>query len=140
MPTCYIGIGSNLGDRQGQIDKAIEHLKTDGLIEVLRISSIYETEPVSDIPQGMFLNGVLEVRTALAPRELLMRLQAIERRLGRRRLRVRNSPREMDLDILLYGDESIDDEDLAVPHPRMHDREFVLRGLRELGVPVTYAR
>jgi 2-amino-4-hydroxy-6-hydroxymethyldihydropteridine diphosphokinase len=132
MVTCYIGIGSNLGDRRNYIDKAIEALSGAAGMRVIRASSIYETEPVSDIPQGKFLNGVLEIETDLEPEELLRRLNGIEKRLGRKR-EVKNAPREIDLDILYYGDERIERKGLVVPHPRINEREFVLRGLRELG-------
>ena len=133
MKTCYIGIGSNLGDRNRYIDSAIAFMKEDASIDVLRVSSIYETQAVGDVPQGAFLNGVIEIATSLSPRELLQVLLAIEERLGRRRRRVSGGPRQIDLDILLYGNEKIDEGTLTIPHPRMWSREFVLRGLRELG-------
>jgi len=132
MALCYIGIGSNLGDKQGYIDRAMEELRRSASIRLLRASSIYETGPVSDISQGKFLNGVLEVETELSAGELLKALNDIEERLGRRRAG-KNGPRTMDLDILYYGDEIIDEDRLVVPHPRIQEREFVLRGLRELG-------
>lgn len=132
MITCYIGIGSNLGDRRGYIDKAIARLGESGDINVSRVSSIYETDPVSDIPQGKFLNGIIEIRTSLGARDLLNKLNAIEKALGRRR-EVKNGPREIDLDILYYGDERITEKDMVIPHPRIGEREFVLKGLRELG-------
>lgn len=132
MITCYVGIGSNLGDRRGYIDKAIEELKNSSHIEFKRSSSIYETEPVSDVPQGKFLNGVLELETELKPGQLLKELNRIEKKLGRERT-VKNAPRTMDLDILYYGEEKISEKDLIIPHPRIQEREFVLRGLRELG-------
>lgn len=132
MVICYIGIGSNLGDRQKYIDRAIEELKKNKNIRLKRSSSIYETDPVSGIPQGKFLNGVLEVETSLEPRSLLKELSGIECRLGRERI-VKNGPRTIDLDILYYGDERIKDDGLIVPHPKIGEREFVLKGLRELG-------
>jgi len=132
MVTCYIGIGSNLGDRQKYIDRAIEELKKNKNIRLKRSSSIYETEPVSDIPQGKFLNGVLEVETSLEPKSLLKELNGIEHRLGRERI-VKNGSRTIDLDILYYGAERIEDDGLIVPHPKIGEREFVLKGLRELG-------
>lgn len=132
MTVCYIGIGSNLGDRQRYIDRAIGSLKMHKDIKVKRVSSISETEPVSDIPQGPFLNGVLEIETGLKPRELLSELNLIEERLGRKRAE-KNGPRTMDLDILYYGDEAITEPGLIIPHPRIGKREFVLKGLRELG-------
>jgi 2-amino-4-hydroxy-6-hydroxymethyldihydropteridine diphosphokinase len=132
MVTCYIGIGSNLGDRRGYIDKAIAALGALKGTRVLRVSSIYETEPASDIPQGLYLNGVLEIETDLSARSLLSELLRIEESLGRVRI-IKNSPRTIDLDILYFGNESICDKDLTVPHPRIAEREFVLKGLREMG-------
>ena len=132
MVICYIGIGSNLGDRQQNIDRAIEELKKNRHIRFNRSSSIYETEAVSGIPQGKFLNSVLEIETSLAPAALLKELNRIEEGLGRKRT-VKNAPRTIDLDILYYGDENIKEKDLVIPHPRIQEREFVLRGLRELG-------
>ena len=131
MTTCYIGIGSNLGDRRSHIDRAIEQLKNAPGIRVTRVSSVYETDPVSDIPQGKFLNGVLEIETALRPRALLSRLNMVEEALGRARL-AKNGPRTIDLDILYYGEERVEENDLVIPHPAISDREFVLKGLREL--------
>jgi 2-amino-4-hydroxy-6-hydroxymethyldihydropteridine diphosphokinase len=132
MMLCYVGIGSNLGDRQRYIDRAIDELRREPDISVRRVSSIYETEPVGGIRQGMFLNGVLELETNLGARALLKALRCIEERLGRVR-RVKNGPRTIDLDILYYGDEKLDEDGLTIPHPRIQEREFVLRGLRELG-------
>jgi 2-amino-4-hydroxy-6-hydroxymethyldihydropteridine diphosphokinase len=132
MVTCYIGIGSNLGDRRGHIDKAIAALGASKGVRVARVSSVYETEPASDIPQGSYLNGVLEIETDLSARSLLSELLRIERSLGRVRA-LKNAPRTIDLDILYFGNESICDKDLIIPHPRIAEREFVLKGLRELG-------
>ena len=132
MITCYIGIGSNLGNRQAYIDSAIDELRNNKNMRLKRASSIYETEPASDIPQGAFLNGVLEIETGLAPKALLKELNAVEERLGRKRA-LRNGPRTIDLDILYYGDQMIAESDLVIPHPGIKEREFVLRGLRELG-------
>lgn len=135
MITCYIGIGSNLGERERFIKEAVALLGEVRRVRVLRVSSIYETEPVSAIPQGRYLNGVAEIETELSPRELLHELLAIEERLGRRRSPqcARNAPRTIDLDILYYGDSAVSEGDLVIPHPRIGEREFVLRGLRELG-------
>ncbi|MDD5428063.1 MAG: 2-amino-4-hydroxy-6-hydroxymethyldihydropteridine diphosphokinase [Candidatus Omnitrophica bacterium] len=132
METCYIGIGSNLGDRRQNIDRAIEELKAVKGIKFKRSSSIYETEPVSDIPQGKFLNGVLEIEAGITPRELLTELNKIEKKLGRKRT-LKNAPREIDLDILYYGQDVIEETGLVVPHPKIPERDFVLRGLKELG-------
>lgn len=132
MVTCYIGIGSNLGDRQSYIDRAISALNSCKGIKVLKVSSIYETDPVSDIQQDKFLNGVVKIDTSLKPKALLEELNRIEESLGRTRI-LKNAPRTIDLDILYYGCEKIKVKGLEIPHPRIQDREFVLRGLRELG-------
>lgn len=132
MTTCYIGIGSNLGDRRSYIERALGELEGLDGVTVTRVSSIYETEPVSDIPQGMFLNGVAEITASCGPLELLRRLLAIEEKLGRTR-GTKDAPRTIDLDILYYGEERVNEDGLVIPHPRIGEREFVLRGLRELG-------
>ncbi len=129
---CYIGIGSNLGDRHKYISEAIRALRDNKRVEVRRASSIYETGPVSDVPQGKFLNGVVEIDTDLDPGGLMRVLNNIEKTMGRVRT-VKNGPRVIDLDILYYGDLKINEKDLVVPHPRISEREFVLKGLRELG-------
>ncbi|MCX5677875.1 MAG: 2-amino-4-hydroxy-6-hydroxymethyldihydropteridine diphosphokinase [Candidatus Omnitrophica bacterium] len=131
MTICYIGIGSNLGDRRRYIDRAIRSIERSPGIHLKRASSIYETDPMGGVPQGKFLNGVLEIETALTPKALLKKLNGIEEALGRKRA-VKNGPRTIDLDILYYGEEIIDDGDLVIPHPRINEREFVLKGLREL--------
>lgn len=128
----YIGIGSNLGDRQSHINDAIDILGQVEGISVLRASSVYETEPVGGPPQDKYLNGVIEIETTLEPHLLLEELTGIEKLLGRER-EVVSGPRTIDLDILTYGDLTLRDETLTIPHPRMHEREFVLKGLRELG-------
>jgi len=127
----YIGLGSNLGDRLANINKAIEYLRENQDIAVEEVSSIIETEPQGGPPQGKFLNAVVKIRTALKPKELLRVLQGIEEKLGRVR-NIKNGPRTIDLDILLYGDEKIDEPDLKIPHPRMRERSFVLRPLLEI--------
>ena len=132
MTICYIGIGSNLGDRASNIDRAIKAVSNIPGSRLKQSSSIYETDPVSEIPQGKFLNGVLEIETTLRPEALLKELIGIEEMLGRKRS-VKNGPRTIDLDILYYGEEILCSEGLVIPHPRISDREFVLRGLRELG-------
>ena len=130
MKTAFIGIGSNLGDREENIRKAINFLKRNSKIAVEKISSIIETEPEGP-PQGKYLNGVIKIRTDYSPKELLDALQRIERRMGRKR-EVRFGPRVIDLDILLYGEEIIDEPDLKIPHPRMFERKFVLGPLFEI--------
>jgi len=132
MATCYIGVGSNIGDRRKFIDSSIEELRKVRGVSVRRVSSIYETLPVSDIPQGKYLNGVIEIETSIGPRSLLKELNRIEAAFDRIRT-IKNAARTIDLDILYYGDENIEDKDLIIPHPRIREREFVLKGLRELG-------
>ncbi|MEK6732323.1 MAG: 2-amino-4-hydroxy-6-hydroxymethyldihydropteridine diphosphokinase [Candidatus Omnitrophota bacterium] len=128
---CYIGIGSNLGDRQKYIESAIQRLKETKGIEVKKVSSIYETDPAGGPSQGKYLNGAIEIETELGPRELLTRLLNIETLLGRERT-VKNGPRTIDLDILLFGDKKIDEPGLKIPHPRMCEREFVIKPLKEI--------
>ncbi len=130
---CYIGIGSNLGDRAKYIENAIEKLEGTKGIEVKRVSSIYETEPVGGPKQGKYLNGAIEIETQLEPGELMLKLQNIEKQLGRIKT-LKNAPRTIDLDILLYGDKKINKPDLKIPHPKMHEREFVMKPLKDLGM------
>jgi 2-amino-4-hydroxy-6-hydroxymethyldihydropteridine diphosphokinase len=127
----YIGLGSNLGEREAQIRLALDDLARLPGCRLLRASSLYDSEPVGDVEQPNFLNAVAELETELSPRQLLWNLLLIERRLGRTRTR-RWGPRTIDLDLLLYGDRVVDTRDLVVPHPRMHERAFVLKPLLEL--------
>jgi 2-amino-4-hydroxy-6-hydroxymethyldihydropteridine diphosphokinase len=136
--TAYVGLGSNLGDRQGYLDRAIQALQDHSGLEVTQISSYYETEPIGGPPgQPDFLNAVVEIRTDLSAHEVLDALQAVERDLGRVR-RERFGPRTLDLDLLLYGDHVINQTDLIVPHPRMHERGFVLEPLAEIAPDVVH--
>ncbi|MBU0637535.1 MAG: 2-amino-4-hydroxy-6-hydroxymethyldihydropteridine diphosphokinase [Planctomycetes bacterium] len=131
----YVALGSNQGPRAEHLRSALHELEERGDIRVLRCSSLHETAPVGG-PAGQrdYLNAVAELQTALSPRDLLARLQQIEQRHGRRRT-VRNGPRTLDLDLLLYDDEVIDEPDLTVPHPRMWTRSFVMEPLREVCEP-----
>jgi 2-amino-4-hydroxy-6-hydroxymethyldihydropteridine diphosphokinase len=128
--TVYLSLGSNVGDRARNLQDAIEALAGAGA-EVIRISSIYETEPVDLREQPWFLNCVVEAQTNLPPLELLLALRAIETHMGSKKL-VPKGPRLIDMDILLYGNEAIDAPELQVPHPRMHQRRFVLAPLAEI--------
>lgn len=131
MITAYIGIGSNLGDKELYVKKALEMLDSSSGVTLIRTASLYRTAPVGYLHQDWFLNTVAEIETGLGPCELLNRLQSIENELGR----VRNQrwgPRTIDLDLLIYGSEIIDVPGLAVPHPRMGDRAFVMVPLSEL--------
>lgn len=132
MITSYIGLGSNLGERKRNIGLALEYLKEDSSVNILKVSSIIETEPQESPPQPKFLNGVVKLETSYSARQLLKKLQEIEVKLGREIPRLKNQPRTIDLDILLYGDSKIDEEDLKIPHPRMWKRRFVAIPLKEI--------
>ncbi|MCK9615348.1 MAG: 2-amino-4-hydroxy-6-hydroxymethyldihydropteridine diphosphokinase [Candidatus Omnitrophica bacterium] len=127
----YIGIGSNLGDRLANINSAIEELKNNPAIRIEKISSIIETAPVGGPSQGNYLNGVIKIKTEISAKKLLCTLQNIEKKLGRMRA-IKDGPRTIDLDILLYGDKIIDEPGLQVPHPKMFEREFVMNPLLEI--------
>ena len=132
MPTAYIALGSNLGDRWETLSAAVRRLQTEPGLRLIASSEKYETAPVDCPPgSGAFLNSVVAVETARSPEDLLELLMRIEREFGRARSEP-NSPRTLDLDILLYGDCIIDTPDLVIPHPRMHQRAFVLFPLAEL--------
>ena len=132
MPRVYIALGGNLGDRRANLERAVELLDADPALELVAVSSLRETDPVGYEDQPRFLNGALAADTALSPRELLDRLLAVERELGRERRGPRFGPRTVDLDLLLYGDETVDEPGLTVPHPRLAERPFVLEPLAEL--------
>ena len=135
MTRAYVGLGSNLGDREATIRRAAH------MIGASKLSTIRETEPWGVIDQPSFLNAVAVVETELTPRELLDVLLAIERELGRGRgSEPRYSPRTIDLDLLVYGDEIVDEPGLAVPHPRLHERRFVLEPLHELDADLVVPR
>jgi 2-amino-4-hydroxy-6-hydroxymethyldihydropteridine diphosphokinase len=138
MPNrAFIGLGSNLGDRAANYREAIQRIAQIPDTRVVRQSSIYETEPVGEI-KGAFLNGVVEVETELNAEALMRRLLAIERVMGRKRVRGRKPargkyrPRIIDLDLLFFNKEMIDSRALTVPHPRLHERLFVLAPMSEL--------
>ena len=129
----YVGLGANLGDREGTIRRALELLGAEPGIAVAAVSTLRETAPVGYLDQPDFLNGAAALETDLSPRELLDRLLAVERALGRERgAGPRFGPRPIDLDLLLYGDEVVDEPGLAVPHPRLAERRFALEPLAEL--------
>jgi 2-amino-4-hydroxy-6-hydroxymethyldihydropteridine diphosphokinase len=132
----FVGLGANLGDREATIRAALNALAEEDGIEVVAMSMLRETEPVGVGPQPLFLNGAAELETTLSARELLDRLLATEQRFGRVRVPGEHGPRTLDLDLLLYGDEQIDEPGLTVPHPRLREREFVLEPLAELGAEV----
>jgi 2-amino-4-hydroxy-6-hydroxymethyldihydropteridine diphosphokinase len=127
----FVGLGSNLGERESMIRLALEDLSRLPGTQLVRASSLYDTEPVGEVDQPNFLNAVAQLETGLSARQLLWNLHLIEKRLGRVRTR-RWGPRTMDLDLLFYGDEVIEDPDLRVPHPELALRSFVLVPLLEL--------
>lgn len=132
MPTAYIGLGANLGDREATIRRALGRLRAHPRIEVTAESALVETEPVGGPPgQPPFLNGAAALETDLAPHALLDVLKRLEDDLGRQP-RERWGPREIDLDLLLYADRVVQTDRLAVPHPRLSERRFVLAPLAEI--------
>ncbi|MFL5766348.1 MAG: 2-amino-4-hydroxy-6-hydroxymethyldihydropteridine diphosphokinase [Actinomycetota bacterium] len=133
--TAYVGLGSNLGNRLENLRSAVRDLARTPGIRFVRSSSVYETAPVGGPEQGNFLNAVVEVSTELEPVGLLEAMRRIENELGRVRA-ARFGPRTIDLDLLLYGDEHIEEPELTVPHPRMHERAFVVVPLTELGAAI----
>lgn len=134
--TVYLSLGSNLGDREKNLRTAIDAL-ADARVRVTRVSSFYETEPVDLREQPWFLNCAVQAETELPPMDLLPALRAIESRAGSKKL-VPKGPRLIDLDILLYGDQTIDTPELQVPHPRMLMRKFVLTPLAEIAPDVRH--
>ena len=147
MADVYLGIGSNMGDRQANIHRAIQYLQEHEDIQVVAVSSMIETDPEEaclpdrqGLPQEKFLNGALHIKTDLLPLDLLSQLKMIERRLGRQKS-APNSPRPMDLDILFYDDVVIrGGKTLSIPHPRLDKRAFVLRPLLEIAPALSHPR
>ena len=125
----YLGLGTNLGDRRANLRRALAHLRQ--LTEVEAVSRVYESEPVGFLEQPDFWNLVVRVRTQLDPKELFHRIKQIERELGRSES-FRNAPRVIDIDILTYDQLVLDDRELSLPHPRLHERSFVLLPLGDL--------
>ena len=133
----YVGLGSNLGDREATLLRALELLGAEAGVTVTGVSAFRDTEPVDYLDQPRFLNGVAALETELPARELLDRLLGVERALGRHRDGPRFGPRTVDLDLLLYGDATIEVPGLSVPHPRLWERRFVLEPLAELDPSLT---
>lgn len=129
MSLVYIALGSNLGDREGHLREALRRLAAD--VQICAVSAVYETQPVGYADQGWFLNAVMAGETALPPEELLRRTRDIEDSMQRERL-IANGPRTLDLDILLYNDTVLQTQELTLPHPRMHERRFVLAPLADV--------
>ena len=127
----YLGLGSNIGDRESYLNRAIDALDAHEQIEVMQVSSFIETQAIGKMPQPLFLNGVVSVSTFLAPIELLDVTESIEKQLGRES-KGTYDPRTIDIDLLFYGQQLVCDERLIVPHPMLHEREFVLIPLNEI--------
>ncbi len=133
MATAYIGLGSNLGDRAAEIEAALSALRELDGVNVAATSPSYETASEGPVEQGRYLNAAAAIETRLGPRELLDAMLAIERTLGRRREQeIRWGPRRIDLDLLMYDDRILDEPGLTIPHPRMHQRRFVLGPLSRI--------
>lgn len=127
--TVYLGLGANIGERRKNLETALKLLSEK--LRIVRVSSIYDTEPWGEVNQPRFLNMVCEARTTLSPMELLMVAKDIESKMGRKPSR-RNAPRLIDIDILFYGDQIIEMPELVIPHPRLTERAFVLIPLAEI--------
>ncbi len=130
MATVYLGLGSNLGNRQENIARALGQLLENHII-VEKMSTVIETDPVGGPPQGKFLNAVLRAQTDLPPHDLLMALKSIEEKLGRVKT-VKDGPRLIDVDILLYDRQKITTPELTIPHPQIFTRDFVMKPLEEI--------
>lgn len=137
VATAFLGLGSNVGDREEYIEQAIFLMEKNPNVQVLKHSSNYETEPEGGGSQPPFLNAAIAIKTKLSPHKLLDLCQEIEATLGRER-EIEWGPRTIDIDILLYGDEIVSDDKLQVPHPLMHERLFVLKPLREIAGQVMH--
>ena len=131
MILAYVGLGANLGEPRRQIEKALSDLRGIPRTRLLQSSSLYRSAPLGYVHQPEFINAVAQVRTDLTAPQLLSELQAIEARHGRSRS-FPDAPRTLDLDLLLYGDAIVAEKDLLIPHPRMHERAFVLQPLLEI--------
>lgn len=132
MGRAYVALGANLGTREATLRRAVARLDARDDSVVVALSQLRETEPVGLLDQPRFLNGVVVLDTDLGPRDLLAVLLEIERELGRVRDGARNGPRPIDLDLLLYDGETLDEPELTVPHPRLHERRFVLEPLADI--------
>jgi len=133
MDRAFVGHGSNLGDREGALRSAVGRLRSLPHTRVVAVSAFRDTAPVGYLDQPRFLNGAVELETELPPRELLDALLELEQHFGRDRSAVpEHGPRTLDLDLLVYGNDEVAEPGLAVPHPRLHERRFVLEPLAEL--------
>ncbi len=130
--TAYLSIGANLGDKIQNCRRALEKMSRDPLIHIVQVSDYFRTEPVGYLDQPWFVNAAVEIATGYSPENLLMRLKDIERQAGRKQGGVRFGPRMIDMDILLFDNLACTGPDLVIPHPRMHERAFVLRPLCDI--------
>jgi 2-amino-4-hydroxy-6-hydroxymethyldihydropteridine diphosphokinase len=140
VETAYVALGSNLGAREQHLSAAVAALRATPGIREPTLSPVYETRPLGPGAQGCYLNAVARFETDLPPRALLERLLAIERAEGRERGPQRDLPRSLDLDLLLYGAHCLDEPGLIVPHPRLHERSFVLEPLCDLAASTVHPR
>ena len=129
MPMVFLGLGSNIGNKEDHINKALTFISE--LYAVKKISQLYLTEPVGNTKQEWFLNCVVEIKTDVDPKKLLSSFKSIERKLGRTK-KVKNGPRSIDIDILFYGDHIIKTKNLVIPHPLMQDRLFVIQPMMDI--------
>lgn len=136
--SAYVALGSNLGDRDAHLAAALAALRATPGVQVVAVSAIYETDPVGPPPQGAYLNAAAELRTTLDAPELLEQLQRIEAAAGRTRGPERDAPRTLDLDLLFFGAWKIEAPGLSVPHPRLHERAFVLEPLCEIAADLVH--
>ncbi len=133
MAVAYLCLGSNIGDKVGNVQRAVKMLTLSGMVTVVRTSALYETEPWGNKNLDWFVNGVIEVKTKLSPRELLELCKNTEMQMGRTHSDSNNyEARNIDIDILFYGDLTIDEPDLQIPHKHLHERAFALVPLLEL--------
>lgn len=137
MSIAYLALGSNLGDRRGFLDAALRRLRAEPGLRLLAVSRYYETAPVGGPPQGLYLNAAAKIETTHTPQQLLALCRFIEKQHGRER-RIPNGPRTLDLDLLLYDDLVLDSPELTLPHPRLHERAFVLLPLAEFAGSVVH--
>ena len=138
MSRVFIGIGSNEGDRLQHLSHAIRAIGAINGVQLVQMATIIETEPVGGPPQGPYLNTVIEIETTVSPLALLTQLQEIERQLGRLPSPQRWAPRPIDLDLLLYDDQIVELPQLSIPHPRMHERRFVLEPLAQVAPEIVH--
>lgn len=137
MAKAYLSLGTNMKDKRANLESALVGLQNQSQIDIQQVSSVYETEPIGYVEQDVFLNIVVEITTSLTPHELLTFCLALEKEIGRVRL-FKWGPRLIDIDILLYDNQTIQTEDLSIPHPFMRERAFVILPLLEIAPNLAY--